>query len=217
MVTPIDSVIHIVLAAVRNSQCFQVHTIFDLQIINDLIIGIIVAISLHRHRICRQDNAVAGVSVGNRHPACVLRPLISAPDPHMIPRCCLGSIHFQNTCVKSIQNTYRCFGDPLQHNRIFQSRYIPLTVCQSIALLLDARFSEYYCGCGGLSVEIHSICVVLLPFAALIARLQPHLIHQGSQLDRNRTSARRILEPRNCLTGILKEGDLDHSRSIGIH
>ena len=53
--------------------------------------------------------------------------------------------------------------------------------------------------------------------AGLIARLQPLLIHQGSQFDRNRTSARRTLEPRNFLTGILIEGDLDLSRSIGIH
>ena len=160
MVTPFDSVIHIVLAAVRNSQCFQVHTVFDFQIINDLIVGIIGAICLHRHSIRCQDYAVAGVSVGNRYRSDALIILSSSPDFHIIPLRCLRSIHFQDTCVKSVQYTYRCFGDAFQYNRILKSRYIILAVLQFLTCFFDARFSEYYCGSVGLSVETHGICMV---------------------------------------------------------
>ena len=65
----IDKFMH---TAAGDREFFEVHSLFQFQVIDDPVIGIVMTIRLHGNSVCRQDDAVLCVTVADICPSGVL-------------------------------------------------------------------------------------------------------------------------------------------------
>ena len=224
VVAPLSLVGEVVFAAIRLGERIKIYTVFELEVVDDLVVRVVVAIiiTINGHAVGREGYATIRIGVGDAVPSIALTPLASTPDPHVVPLSCLAGVHLEKARVELIVHDYGRACHTLDEQGVLQAYDLAVGVRLGLACLLDAQLVV---GDGRRvldAIDIDSVRVLLeVQLSGIghpIAILQPVLVYCRSQLDRDGVAFLRALEARDSLVLILEEGDDDFAvvfRSIG--
>ena len=207
MISPYRCVDEIIFTAVCDRVIHKINAIFQLQIVCDLIVGVVVSVSLLRNSTGRDYDSVLCIRIVYRCPSGGLIPLCSSEDTHVVPwpvsDPSTARINLQQAGIKCICNNERFLNKTCNGQREFE-RFPVL----GFSRFFNTGLAENNCRLSFFPVQLDRVGVVL-QVIDFITFLQPFRIDSRRKLYIDSAAAGKRLQSGNLFCLVLIEDYLD--------